>query len=184
MLSCRRRAARKMSTSTPAEPSAAAPAVSQGSQSGARKAPTPRLPAISSSATPRLAPELMPSTKGPARGLRNRVCICRPATASPLPAATAVRALGRRKSSTMVCHIERSADALPPSMRKREEKGMCTAPRLRSARKSSSRPSTSSSRRQIQPWGIQRRGGADCIWGVNLRIPGRRAKPYSCGSCW
>ena len=47
-------------------------------------------------AAPRLAPELMPNTKGPAKGLRKRVCISKPLKASPLPTSRAVKALGIR----------------------------------------------------------------------------------------
>ena len=45
-------------------------------------------------ATPKLAPELIPSTEGPARGFLNTVCISKPATDSPAPANMAVRACG------------------------------------------------------------------------------------------
>src|SRR6188768_2920127 len=51
-------------------------------------------PPRTTSATPRLAPELMPSTNGSASGLRNSVCISSPATASAAPASTAVAAGG------------------------------------------------------------------------------------------
>ena len=41
-------------------------------------------------ATPRLAPELIPSSEGPANGFRNSVCICNPLIDSPAPATKAV----------------------------------------------------------------------------------------------
>ena len=41
-------------------------------------------------AMPKLAPLLIPSTKGPANGLRNKVCIINPEIASPLPVNIAV----------------------------------------------------------------------------------------------
>jgi len=47
-------------------------------------------------ATPRLAPELIPKTKGPARGFLNKVCINNPETPNPLPTITAVMAFGNR----------------------------------------------------------------------------------------
>jgi len=47
-------------------------------------------------ATPKLAPELNPSTYGPASGLRNKVCISKPLTDNPIPTKTAVIALGKR----------------------------------------------------------------------------------------
>ena len=40
-------------------------------------------------ATPKLAPELIPKIEGPARGLRNVVCRSSPDTASPAPAKNA-----------------------------------------------------------------------------------------------
>ena len=45
-------------------------------------------------ATPKLAPELIPSTEGPASGFLKTVCISKPATESPAPANIAVRACG------------------------------------------------------------------------------------------
>ena len=56
-------------------------------------------------ATPRLAPELMPSTEGPASGLRNTVCICKPLTESPAPATNAVRACGTRLFQRILLQI-------------------------------------------------------------------------------
>tara|TARA_R110002050_G_scaffold3935_3_gene20152 strand:- start:19605 stop:19919 length:315 start_codon:yes stop_codon:yes gene_type:complete len=47
-------------------------------------------------AAPKLAPELMPSTKGPAKGFLNKVCINNPLKAKPLPTNMAVNALGIR----------------------------------------------------------------------------------------
>ncbi len=47
-------------------------------------------------ATPRLAPELIPNTKGPARGFLKRVCINSPEIPKPDPTKIAVKALGRR----------------------------------------------------------------------------------------
>ena len=41
-------------------------------------------------ATPKLAPELIPSSEGPAKGLRNSVCICNPLMDNPAPAIKAV----------------------------------------------------------------------------------------------
>ena len=47
-------------------------------------------------ATPRLAPLLIPRTKGPASGFRKRVCISSPDTDKPPPTNIAVMALGKR----------------------------------------------------------------------------------------
>lgn len=49
------------------------------------------------SETPRLAPELIPNTYGPASGFRKRVCICKPLAESAAPTIRAVMAFGRRK---------------------------------------------------------------------------------------
>ena len=54
------------------------------------------VPSKTTKATPRLAPLLMPSREGSARGLRKRVCIRRPDTDRPMPASSAVMACGRR----------------------------------------------------------------------------------------
>ena len=45
-------------------------------------------------AAPKLAPELIPKTNGPAKGFRKRVCINSPLRANPLPTSMAVNALG------------------------------------------------------------------------------------------
>ena len=60
---------------------------------------------ITTMATPRLAALDIPSTEGPARGLRKTVCISSPATESPAPQAIAVSVCGRRVCITMLVHI-------------------------------------------------------------------------------
>ena len=45
-------------------------------------------------AAPKLAPELIPSTNGPAKGFLNRVCINSPLNARAAPDKIAVMALG------------------------------------------------------------------------------------------
>jgi len=47
-------------------------------------------------ATPKLAPELIPSTNGPARGFLNKVCINKPLMERPEPTRMAVSDLGKR----------------------------------------------------------------------------------------
>ena len=47
-------------------------------------------------ATPKLAPELIPKTKGPASGFLNKVCINKPLIDKPEPTIIAVIALGKR----------------------------------------------------------------------------------------
>ena len=46
------------------------------------------------SATPKLAPELIPNTNGPANGFLNKVCIKRPEIPKPEPTKIAVNAFG------------------------------------------------------------------------------------------
>ncbi len=72
----------------------------------------------------------MPSTDGPARGLRNTVCISRPLTASPAPAIMDVSACGRRDFSTIFRHISDSS-ALPERIAITERAGMLTDPNSR-----------------------------------------------------
>lgn len=56
------------------------------------KIPAPRI----TIATPKLAPELIPNTNGPANGFLNRVCINNPEIPNPEPTKIAVKALGNR----------------------------------------------------------------------------------------
>ena len=85
-------------------------------------------------ATPRLAPELIPSTEGPASGLRNTVCICKPLMESPAPATKAVRACGTRDFQIIFCQIMDSS-VPPQSMFHTEPIGMETEPKRRFNRK-------------------------------------------------
>jgi hypothetical protein len=50
----------------------------------------------------------MPSTDGPAKGFRNKVCMRRPLAANPAPASAAVIALGSRNNHRMFAHEARS----------------------------------------------------------------------------
>ena len=65
------------------------------------KATGKKAAAIMTNATPKLAPELTPKIYGSANGLRNSVCIIKPATDSEAPANTAVTAFGKRKLSNI-----------------------------------------------------------------------------------
>ena len=71
----------------------------------------------------------MPSTEGPASGLRNTVCICKPLTAKPAPAMMAVKACGSRDFHTMFVQI--SWLSSPVRMRHTSAKGMRTEPMSR-----------------------------------------------------
>lgn len=95
MMSLIRRLTAAISIRISAEPIQAAPAMPRVEISGCPVRPRSGAPSRKI-ATPRLAPELMPSTYGPASGLRKRVCICRPLTARAAPASRATTAFSRR----------------------------------------------------------------------------------------
>lgn len=78
--------------------------------------------------TPRLAPELMPKTKGPASGFLNNVCIKSPEIPKPEPTRIAVMAFGNLKSIMIVCQILFSVE--PNKLEKTDLKGMLTEPKL------------------------------------------------------
>ena len=99
------------------------------------KATPPKLPERSTTkATPILAPELMPSTDGPAKGLRKTVCICKPLTESPAPATNAVSACGTRDFQIIFCQI---TDSFPVPQRifHTARSGMETEPNTRFRKK-------------------------------------------------
>ena len=85
-------------------------------------------------ATPRLAPELIPNTDGPASGFRKTVCICKPLTDSPAPATNAVNACGTRDFQMMFCQIMDSS-VFPHKMFQTERKGIWTEPNSRFSKK-------------------------------------------------
>lgn len=94
----------------------------------AKKPPKTEDPKINK-ATPKLAPEETPKTKGPASGFLNNVCINKPATDSPEPTKIAVIAFGNLKFKTMVCQL--SLLAKPPvKVLKMSLKGIETEPKL------------------------------------------------------
>ena len=95
-------------------------------------APVPAPNSRTSTATPRLAPELTPMMEGPASGLANMVCISRPATARDIPASIAVITAGSRRSSIMCPQVSLSG-VWPVSMDSTSEVGMCTDPHTMAA---------------------------------------------------
>ncbi len=99
--------------------------------------------ASTANATPKLAPELIPRIKGSASGLRNMVCICKPATESAAPVSTAVSALVSRKFSTMVVQLSLRA-GFPTSIPKTCLIGMETEPRLRLSTNAAAKINTNS----------------------------------------
>jgi hypothetical protein len=66
-------------------------------------------------ATPRLAPELMPRTYGPAIGFLKSVCICNPLTERAIPTIAAVRAFGILNFITIVAASELSPRKIAPN---------------------------------------------------------------------
>ena len=65
-------------------------------------------------ATPKLAPEEIPKTNGPAKGFLNNVCINKPQTDKPEPTKIAVIAFGILKLMIIVCQL--SLVIFPPKM--------------------------------------------------------------------
>ena len=101
-----------------ADPIHAAPAVPTLASNECPAMPSSGAP-NRNNATPRLAPELIPSTKGPASGLRNNVCINRPLAASENPASTATSAfIFRMMSRAMGSHgppVSKAHTSRPPT---------------------------------------------------------------------
>ena len=110
--------------------------------------------ANTASATPRLAPELMPRMKGSASGLRNIVCICKPATESAAPASAAVSALVSRKLRMMVVQLALRV-GLPSKIPKTSLSGMDTDPRLRLTTNAATRISANKPKAQLRVEGLR-----------------------------
>ena len=108
------------------------PKCSVVSLSGRSVPPTLMTPPRSNitSATPRLAPLVMPRMEGPASGLRKEVCNNSPDVAREAPHRRAVNACGRRASSTMYAQISCSTP-IPASARSTCATGMLTGPATR-----------------------------------------------------
>ena len=80
-------------------------------------------------ATPKLAPEEIPKTKGPANGFLNKVCINKPATDKPEPTKIAVIAFGNLKFKIIVCQLSLAAE-FPAKVFKMSLNGIETEPKL------------------------------------------------------
>jgi len=79
-------------------------------------------------ATPKLAPELIPKTKGPANGFLNKVCINKPEIPRPEPTIIAVTAFG---NLTFVIIISQVSFLLVPNrISNTSENGMFIEPKL------------------------------------------------------
>ena len=80
-------------------------------------------------ATPKLAPEEIPNTKGPAKGFLNKVCMSKPQIDKPEPTKIAVMAFGTLKLTIMVSQL--SLVTLPPKrLLKISLNGIETDPKL------------------------------------------------------
>jgi len=82
-----------------------------------------------SNATPKLAPEEIPNTNGPANGFLNNVCISKPLIDNPEPTKIAVIALGNLKFRMIVCQLSLT-DSSPKKTAKISLKGIETEPKL------------------------------------------------------
>ena len=80
-------------------------------------------------ATPKLAPEEIPKTKGPANGFLNNVCINKPQIDNPEPTKTAVIAFGNLKFKIIVSQLS-LAGKLPVKVLKISLNGIETEPKL------------------------------------------------------
>ena len=89
-------------------------------------------PVSITSATPRLAPELIPKIEGPARGLLNTVCNISPLAASDAPQSMAVIACGNLDSQIIYVQLLFSAP-LPQSISHTASAGIFTEPKRRLA---------------------------------------------------
>ena len=94
-----------------------------------RKKPLKREDPKISKATPKLAPDEIPNTNGPAKGFLNNVCINKPATDKPEPTKRAVIAFGSLKFKIIVSQLSLAA-VLPISVFKISLKGIETEPKL------------------------------------------------------
>ena len=91
----------------------------------------PMVPDMSTTnATPKLAPELIPSTDGSASGFLNTVCICKPLTESPAPATKAVQTCGKRDFQMMFSQLG-GIPSFPVRMSHTALNGICTEPNAR-----------------------------------------------------
>ena len=123
-------AATRISSSIANAPNVAAPAM----VSTPSMPPTPLMRMVH--AAPRVAPELMPSTNGPARGLRKKRCIRSPLVGSAIPTNKAVSILGKRYSHSI---FRRNSDGgSPKNVCKSLSHGKEIVPKKRSATASSS----------------------------------------------
>lgn len=122
-------AAKSTANKTKAAPKLDANAIAQFDKASDAKNPPKILEPKINKATPKLAPEEIPKTNGPANGFRNKVCIKSPLIDKPDPTKIAVKALGKRKLRMMTSQLD---FALFPPVRisRISEIGMETEPIL------------------------------------------------------
>ena len=122
-------AANRTANKTSAAPKLDAKAMAQLDKAKEAKNPPKILEPRINKATPKLAPDEIPSTKGPANGFLNKVCIQSPLIDNPEPTKIAVRALGKRKLRTITSQLD-LAPVPPVRISKISDNGMDTEPIL------------------------------------------------------
>jgi len=93
-------------------------------------------------ATPKLAPEEIPNTNGPAKGFLNSVCINKPAIDKPDPTSIAVIALGSLKWRIIVAQLDFEL-SFPNKTAMISSRGMDTEPKLMLTNKTITNPKES-----------------------------------------
>ena len=107
-----------------------APKVAAKTNSQSAKKPI-LIPAKTQNATPKLAPELIPKTKGPASGFWKNVCICKPLSERAIPTKSAVIVRGKRNLRIMVVQLCLTS-GLSNKTLITSSKGICTEPKDKS----------------------------------------------------
>jgi hypothetical protein len=125
-----------MNTSIKADPNHADPAIPIADPIELAARPKMGAPRMKM-ATPRLAPELIPRTYGPARGFLKRVCISRPLNDKATPVATATTAFTNLISLTILAVV--GSTSPPTRALHTSDKGILTAPIATSRIKSNRR---------------------------------------------
>ena len=111
------------------DPKLAAIAIAQLEKEMDKKIPPNKEEPKINNATPKLAPEEIPKTNGPANGFLNKVCINNPLMDNPEPTIIAVIAFGILKSKIIVCQLSFTVSS-PIIIKKISENGIETEPKL------------------------------------------------------
>jgi len=119
----------KTANNTKAAPKLEATAIAQLDKAKEANNPPKILEPKINKATPKLAPDEIPKTKGPAKGFRNNVCISKPLMDNPEPTKIAVTAFGNLKFK--IIRSQLVFELLPPKRISRiSVKGIETEPKL------------------------------------------------------